>query len=106
MVFTGYTFERLRASSLPCVNRFLRFIDLLVSGPYMEHLQSDGSLWRASTNQTVHVLTDRLKGARQQASADGPVVELTLDGTRMASTGFPTNEDCLWLDDVLAHVGR
>jgi anaerobic ribonucleoside-triphosphate reductase activating protein len=58
MVYTGYTFNELKKSPDPGVNVFLEQIDLLVDGPFIEGKQ-DNLLWRGSSNQQIHLLTDR-----------------------------------------------
>lgn len=98
MAFSGYQFEYLRSSSVAGVQRLLATIDLLVAGPYIERLQADGTLWRGSTNQTVHVLSDRLKHAVDHQSDDMSVVEIATDGRAVSATGFPDKEDWLWLE--------
>ena len=104
VVFTGHPYAQLQASTLPCVRRLMASIDLLIAGPYIEDQQCDGTLWRASGNQTVHVFTRRMQRAIHAMSRSPPVVELTLDGTRVFSAGFPAEEDRLWLDRMLSHT--
>lgn len=105
MVFTGYTCDQLRASALPAVHRFLASIDLLVAGPYVEHLQCAGPTWRASSNQTVHALSDCIRNKIPDASNIAPLVELTIHGNAVSSTGFPASEDRQWLDQILERAG-
>ena len=102
MVFSGYRFELLRGSQLPSVQRFLACIDLLVAGPYIRSLSGNGSLWRGSINQTVHFLMSRMNPRSLQGPAREPVVEITIDGRSLASTGFPAEEDQAWMNDVVA----
>ena len=97
MVFTGYPYELLCSSAQPDIQRLLRAVDLLIAGPYVEALKTDGTLWRASRNQTVNVLTERLADAVRRHPAGGPTVEIIADGRVQASTGFPEPEDNTWL---------
>ncbi|MBN1510082.1 MAG: radical SAM protein [Sedimentisphaerales bacterium] len=97
MVFTGYPYELLRSSGQPDIQRLLRAVDLLVAGPYVQALKTDGTMWQASRNQSVHVLTDRLADAVRRHPAGSPTVEIIADGRVQASTGFPGPEDNTWL---------
>lgn len=100
MVFTGCRFEHLRGSSLPAIGRFLDAIDLLIAGPYVRERPADGADWRGSANQTVHILTDSLRGAVARHPRDGPVVEICTDGRALTQTGFPSDRDRQWLDRI------
>ncbi|GAA2902785.1 hypothetical protein GCM10010472_71240 [Pseudonocardia halophobica] len=55
--YTGYTLEALRRGS-PAQRELLGLVDLLVDGPYVRSRHAP-LRWRASTNQRLHVLTDR-----------------------------------------------
>ena len=90
MVFTGHTLEDLRRSEVPAVHEFLSQIDLLVAGPFVRELKTDGRGWLASSNQQLHYLTDRLKGP---VAVDDPVIEMVCDGESLAFTGFPDEAD-------------
>jgi anaerobic ribonucleoside-triphosphate reductase activating protein len=57
MCYTGYQLERLRQRGGPVAD-LLSQVDLLVDGPYVARRHAD-LLWRASTNQRLHQLTDR-----------------------------------------------
>ena len=104
MAFTGYRFDVLRKCPTPAVQRLLGTIDLLVAGPYVADLEGDGALWRGSTNQTVHALTDRLAAAIDTDPETAPAVEITLDGKNLTATGFPEPQDRHWLDQLLGEV--
>ncbi|MAG33371.1 MAG: hypothetical protein CL908_21045 [Deltaproteobacteria bacterium] len=101
MVFSGYPYKVLQESSESAVQRFLATIDLLIAGPYVAARKHDGSLWRASTNQTIHALTDRLAHAVNEPSDTYPIVEITLDGKDLITTGFPNEQEHQWLDELL-----
>ncbi len=100
MVFTGYRYSDLVAATNPAVAAFLRYIDILVAGPYVEHLKTDGRGWRASANQEVLYLSDRYKPAATSESSGEPVVEISIDGRSMKLTGFPDSVDVHWLRDL------
>jgi anaerobic ribonucleoside-triphosphate reductase activating protein len=97
MVYSGYTFCRLSASKNNAVRDFLEQIDLLVAGPYVRHLACDGHLWRGSTNQTVHLLTDKLRHRIDFRKSSGAVVEVNTDGRLASCMGFPEQADLAWL---------
>lgn len=104
MVFSGHTLEALRAPDCRAIGRFLAAIDLLVAGPYVERLKTDGRQWRASANQTLHWLTDRMALPPEQMHVDQPVVEVAVEGLHLHSTGFPDTTDRYWLEELLASV--
>lgn len=101
VVFTGYEFDYLRRSSIPAVKELLASIDLLIAGPYVQRLKCDGELWRGSSNQTIHLLTNRLTNRILPSLSDVPVVEVTADGIATLVTGFPDERDQQWLDRLL-----
>ena len=67
IVFTGYTLAQLRrmppGSGIPGL---LDLIDVLIDGPYLAE-QNDNLGLRGSSNQVIHYLTDRLRGAGLEA---------------------------------------
>jgi anaerobic ribonucleoside-triphosphate reductase activating protein len=97
MAYSGYSFDVLLAAPTVVVKRFLAQIDLLIAGPYVRAQRCAGELWRGSTNQTVHFLTDRLKHAVPTGREAEPVVEISSDGLSVACTGFPESADLLWV---------
>lgn len=56
MVYTGYLLDELK--TMPGKPEILGMIDILVDGPYRQELDH-GELWRGSSNQTIHMLSDR-----------------------------------------------
>lgn len=60
--YTGYRYERLLCCGSDSQKRLLRYVDLLIDGPYMERLQSS-SAWRGSSNQRLLCLSSRYKQA-------------------------------------------
>lgn len=99
MVFTGFPFEQLSSSEIPEVKRFLRNIDLLIAGPYMQELKCQSRLWRASSNQTVHFLNPDLKPGETN-DKNSAIIEVSTDGQAMNYTGFPDMEDLTWFDNM------
>lgn len=84
LVYTGYTYEELltKADCLPC----LSLIDVLVDGMYVDELKEPTLLARGSTNQRIHLLTDRY--SEEDLVMPGKVeVVIASDGSVM-ETGF------------------
>ncbi len=100
MVFTGFPFEQLRESNDPAVQRFLKTIDLIVAGPYIQELKCQSKLWRASSNQTVHFLTNNGEIQAQAHSPESPTMEIRTNGNRISFTGLPDQEDLTWFDTI------
>ncbi len=62
MTYTGYIYEKLLSGQAPKgAKELLGATDLLVDGPYIEHLKEPGLVWRGSSNQRLIHLTDKLK---------------------------------------------
>lgn len=57
IVFSGYKYEQLNSDS---AKRFLKYIDLLIDGPYIDELSVEKGL-KGSNNQHFHYLTERLR---------------------------------------------
>lgn len=56
MLYTGYSLDELKR--MPGRAEVLGMLDILIDGPYRQELDH-GELWRGSSNQTIHMLTDR-----------------------------------------------
>src|SRR5262245_37911967 len=61
MVYSGYTIEEIRDLPDPAAADLLAHTDVLVDGPYVRELQDTERRWIGSTNQRVHLLTDRYR---------------------------------------------
>jgi anaerobic ribonucleoside-triphosphate reductase activating protein len=88
--FTGYRLARLRARPPgPGVAELLAQTDVLIDGRYVAG-RNDGRGMRGSSNQQVHLLTDRLAGAAEEL-ADGPRrTEIRLRGRSALLVGVPS----------------
>jgi len=60
MVYSGFKLEQLRRGVLPHARALLAETDLLLDGPYREHLPSNRP-WRGSDNQRLIPLTQRYR---------------------------------------------
>jgi anaerobic ribonucleoside-triphosphate reductase activating protein len=88
-VFTGYTYESLKASSDVSVKRLLGLIDILCSGPYIEEEKFETLLWRGSRNQELVYLTDRYNASQEKKWMDEtPKDEMIIMNSNVLVTGF------------------
>lgn len=95
MVFSGYTKTELDVMQLPGVDQLLRYIDVLVDGPYELSLPEISRRWAGSTNQLFHYLTARYD---TRIESDGEVervleVRLRTDGSVFLN-GWPEKLVC------------
>lgn len=92
MSYTGHTIEWLEARGTPAQRALLDRLDLLVDGPYVERLHRP-LLWRGSSNQRIHVLSDRHEDvATRLAVPDGdrPAgIQVEVDGGNFRVLGVP-----------------
>ena len=100
MIFSGYTCAQLRRAPLKAVKDLLTQIDILVAGPYVAELATDGHRWRASANQRLHLLTGRGREAVADSPTASPLVEIATDGRQTTYTGFPSAADRRWMENI------
>lgn len=87
MVYSGYTIEQIRGLPEPAAE-LLRLTDVLVDGPYVREQPDAERRWVGSTNQRVHLLTDRYR-------ADDPcwrqrnTLEIRVRAGEVSVNGFP-----------------
>jgi anaerobic ribonucleoside-triphosphate reductase activating protein len=81
MLFSGYTLAELRtmAREAPEVGRLLGAVDLLVDGPYLQERPEPRRRWIGSSNQVMHLLTDRYDAADPRF-VESNTVEIRFDG--------------------------
>lgn len=60
IIYTGFLREELEKNSNADVQRLLRHTDILIDGRYIMELD-DGKPYRGSSNQKIHLLTDRYR---------------------------------------------
>ncbi|MFC1596922.1 4Fe-4S single cluster domain-containing protein [Planctomycetota bacterium] len=84
--YTGYELEELTALDNPSVARLLSSVDVLIDGPYVRH-EAANLLWRGSTNQRVHFLTDAYKHLAEEMESRGGGVEFTVRCDQFTVTG-------------------
>ena len=54
--YTGWTIEDIRAGKTPANEKILKFIDVLVDGPFVESLKDENLEYRGSSNQRIIAL--------------------------------------------------
>ncbi|MBI2413122.1 MAG: radical SAM protein [Deltaproteobacteria bacterium] len=84
IVYTGYTIEEL--NKIEAAREALKYIDVLVDGPFIETEKEPTLLARGSSNQGFHFLTNRY--SKEDFIMDGKVeVTIKKDGS-IVETGF------------------
>lgn len=88
MVYSGFLLPELQSD--PEKSRLLPLLDILVDGPYRHEL-NDGSLWKGSSNQTIHFLSERYSSmADQVRSRKGRPLEFQVTADmKLDLTGIP-----------------
>ena len=101
-VFSGYTYAKLVSSTDNNVNQLLNSIDILSSGPYVQKLRDDSLLWRGSTNQELHYLSDKYDETMEERwESESPSEEFSIIDNTIHITGFG-GKDSDVLQSILA----
>ena len=58
IIYSGHILQQLRNKNDSNINKLLEFTDILIDGQYIDSL-NDGISLRGSSNQKIHLLTDR-----------------------------------------------
>ena len=88
VIFTGYTLAELSAGNNPAWQRLLAAADMLVAGPYEQDLPAHEYL-KASANQQLLFLTDKLKQHPEVMGNQGQTAEIIVDAAgNVIVTGF------------------
>ena len=88
-VYTGYEIEFLRKSNDKNVHDLLNAIDILSAGPFDYKLRDETLLWRGSSNQSLHFLSNRYNAFQiEEWSKISPLEEITLRSDSIDFTGF------------------
>ena len=72
MAYTGFTLETLRKTGTPDQHSLLEQLDLLIDGRYVEGRHAP-LRWRGSTNQRVHLLSERYGSIRDEPDVSAGV---------------------------------
>ena len=90
LVYTGFLLEEIRAGRCgPAGADCLKWIDVLIDGPYIRERNVPGCALRGSDNQTVHFLSPGRKGPYEAYMRRGRVLESFSHGGEVILTGIP-----------------
>ena len=88
-VFTGFELEVLQRSEDDNVLTLLEYIDILSAGPFDYKLRDETLLWRGSSNQSLHFLSNWYNAFQiKEWSKISPLEEITLRSDSIDFTGF------------------
>lgn len=91
IVYSGFTIEQLKSKNETAINEFLRHIDILIDGQYVEIL-NDGKALRGSSNQVVHQFTERYKNVfDDHYDRNIREIELHMNQDNLMMVGIPKN---------------
>lgn len=86
--YSGFTLDELK-SGTPDQQALLAELDILIDGPYRREYAAD-LLWRGSSNQRVHFLTNRYRHWQTRVDEVGVGVEIRFDDhERLSWIGVP-----------------
>ncbi len=89
VTYSGYNWRYLRRSALAEVHALIAATDLLIAGPFVASLPTDGRGWHGSTNQEFVFLSDRYDDSIRSQFDEAPVVEIWTDGRVADWSGIP-----------------
>ena len=88
-IYSGYSLEQLNNDLNQSVKSLLERVDILSAGPFDWELMDNNLLWRGSTNQELHFLSDRYNESMiEKWMSESPVEEITLSIDGIHYTGF------------------
>ena len=88
-IYSGYSLEQLNNDLNQSVKSLLERVDILSAGPFDRELMDNNLLWRGSTNQELHFLSDRYNESMiEKWISESPVEEITLSIDGIHYTGF------------------
>ncbi len=87
VLFTGYELDEIVGRGLDDI---LSYVDILITGRYVERLRTLEHQWIGSTNQVIHFLTPRYNESIVQ-NANYLELEINKDGS-LSLLGFPDDE--------------
>lgn len=88
LLFTGFSYEKLREAQNPDVDRLLKYSDILVDGEFVESLYDTTRDWVGSTNQRVIFLSDRYpKGIEYEKGEHSTEIRISTDEIQI--NGWP-----------------
>ena len=94
IIYTGFLREELEKNRNTGVQRLLKHADILIDGHYMQELD-DGKPYRGSSNQTIHLVTERYR----------PVFEDYYNGTDKRNIEIDIEKDNVYMVGVPSRNG-
>lgn len=91
IIYTGFLKEDLEKNNDIGVQRLLQHIDILIDGHYMQELD-DGRPYRGSSNQKIHLVTDRYKSIFDDYynGTDKRNIEIDIEKDNVYMVGVPS----------------
>ena len=87
--YTGFDLETLQQSGNENVLALLGELDMVSAGPYVHSMRQTDLLWRGSSNQRLHYLTDVYNKVSETTwEQTSPTEEFQFDGENIHFTGF------------------
>lgn len=85
---TGFTLEELNDHDDPYIKKLLSLLDILIDGKYEENKKAN-QMWRGSSNQKIHFLSDVYRDFKRLAEEEGPAeMELIIGKDGIVFTGI------------------
>lgn len=100
IVYSGYIYEdlQLKAEKDDGIHRFLKNIDILIDGPFVEAL-NDNDPYRGSSNQRIISLTSRYSEVIEDYyyKEEGRKIEVRMSGEKTLMIGIPSKDQAeIW----------
>ena len=87
--FSGYSYQELLSSTERSVTDLLHNCDMLSTGPFVAKLRDKSLLWRGSSNQELHYLTNVYESSMEvQWILESPTEEYSVQSEGIRFTGF------------------
>ena len=87
--FSGYSYQELLSSTDRSVTELLHNCDMLSTGPFVAKLREKSLLWRGSSNQELHYLTNVYESSMEaQWVLESPTEEYSVQNEGIQFTGF------------------
>ena len=88
-IFSGHEYQTLLQSEEKSVRELIQHSDMLSTGPYIAKLRNQGLLWRGSSNQELHYITQRYHPCNEETwLEDSPTEEYAIHNEAIQFTGF------------------
>ncbi len=98
--YSGFTLEELRRRKNPFVAKLLGALDILIDGRYDQSRKAN-LLWRGSSNQKVHFLSDVYSDYESKVGAPRTEMELVIGESGVTYTGILQQKIMARLEKVL-----